>query len=172
MTTWVALLRAVNVGGTGLLRMRDLRALCQGAGFADVRTHGASGNVIFSVEAPEAEVKAALARRLEVHIGRPVDMVLRTGSEIEATLAGNPFPRADASRVAVIFLDAPPPADVLATVTGREDEELALGPREVIVHYPRGMGQTRLRIPAARLGTARNINTLRRLAGLLDPART
>lgn len=165
MTTWVALLRAVNVGGTGLLRMRDLRALCQGAGFAEVRTHGASGNAIFAVE---AEVKAALGRRVEAHVGRPVGLVLRTGGEIEATLAGNPFPEADASRVVVIFLDAPPPPDTLEAIAGREDEEVALGPREIFVHYPKGMGFSRLRIPAAREGTARNINTLRRVAALLS----
>lgn len=170
MTAWVAFLRAVNVGGAGLLRMRDLRLLCEGAGLANVRTHGASGNAVFEVDAPEEEIRAALARRIEGHLGRPTGVILRTAEELGATLTANPFPEAEASRVVVIFLDAPPPADALEAIAGREDEEVALGRREIFVHYPRGMGLSRLRIPAARDGTARNINTLGRLAAMLGPA--
>jgi len=60
MTTYIALLRAVNVGGTGKLPMEDLRALCAQAGFAKVRTFIASGNVVFSCRKSEAHVRALL----------------------------------------------------------------------------------------------------------------
>ncbi|HSB59600.1 MAG TPA: DUF1697 domain-containing protein [Methyloceanibacter sp.] len=60
MTAYIALLRAVNVGGTGKLPMEDLRALCVEAGFAKVRTFIASGNVIFSCRKSEAQVRAIL----------------------------------------------------------------------------------------------------------------
>ena len=46
MNTYIALLRAVNVGGTGKLPMAELRTLCESAGFKDVRTYIASGNVL------------------------------------------------------------------------------------------------------------------------------
>lgn len=64
MTSYIALLRAVNVGGTGKLPMEDLRALCAEAGFAKLRTFIASGNVVFSCRKSEAHVKAAFEARL------------------------------------------------------------------------------------------------------------
>lgn len=78
-------------------------------------------------------------------------------------LAENPFPKAQAKRTVAIFLDAPPPADVLATLSGQNGEEVALGRREVYVHYGAGMASSRLTIPAAQAGTARNMNTVARL---------
>lgn len=148
--------------------MRDLRAICTAAGGRAVRTHGASGNAIFESDAPEEEVRAALLARLEAHLGRPVGLVLVTAQDLRATLARTPFPAADPSRAVVIFLEAPPPADALDAVTGRATEEVRQGPREFHVHYPEGLGRSRLRIPAARDGTARNINTLRRLVAMID----
>lgn len=59
MTTYVALLRAVNVGGTGKLPMKYLKELCEKQGFAKVRTYIASGNVIFESAKRESAVKAA-----------------------------------------------------------------------------------------------------------------
>ena len=60
MTAYVALLRAVNLGGTGRLPMRDLVTMCERAGFASVRTSLASGHVVFSCEARAAAVTAEL----------------------------------------------------------------------------------------------------------------
>ena len=63
-----------------------------------------------------------------------------------------------------IFLDGPPPKDTLAAVRGQEDEEIKLGQREIYVHYGEGMGTSKLIIPAAKAGTARNMNTVAVLA--------
>jgi uncharacterized protein (DUF1697 family) len=78
-------------------------------------------------------------------------------------LNANPFPDAAPSRTLVIFLDDAPPSDALALAVGIKDEEMRLGEREIYVHYGEGMGQSKLRIPAAKKGTARNINTIARL---------
>lgn len=164
MTTFVALLRAVNVGGTGKLPMADLKRLCQDAGFADVRTYIASGNVVLAGARSEAQVKAALEAALRDYAGKPVAVLVRTAAELADVLAANPFPDAEAGSIAVFFLDAPPPADALDHVTGRADEELHLGRREIYVRYPGGMGRSKLRIPAAKAGTARNLNTVAKLA--------
>ena len=164
MTAFVALLRAVNVGGTGKLPMSDLRALCEAAGFAKARTFIASGNVVFESDHSEAAVKTALERALEAYAGKPVGVMVRTGPEMAAVLAANPFPSAAANRTMAIFLDRPPPADALAAVTGRDSEETALGAREIYVHYPDGQARTKLKIPAAKTGTARNMNTVATLA--------
>ncbi len=164
MTGFVALLRAVNVGGTGKLAMSDLVALCCAAGLAEARTYIASGNVVFASDLEEAEVKARLEAALAAHAGRPVGVVVRTAGEMAAVLAGNPFPDAAPNATVAIFLDSAPPPDALAGITGQAHERLGLGEREIYVHYGRGMAESKLKIPAAKTGTARNINTIAKLA--------
>jgi uncharacterized protein (DUF1697 family) len=83
-----------------------------------------------------------------------------------AVAASNPFPDAAPNRTIAIFLDAPPPANAAVDVMNRKDEEIRLGRREIYVHYGDGMGQSRLVIRAAKAGTARNMNTVARLADL------
>lgn len=168
MHSYVALLRAVNVGGTGKLPMAELRAMCERAGFADARTYIASGNVVFRSALAERAVVAALESRLAAYAGKPVGVLVRTAAEMAAVLAANPFPDAPGNRVVAIFLDTPPPADALAHASGCRDEALALGRREIYVHYGSGMADSRLRIPAAKAGTARNINTVARLAAMVS----
>jgi uncharacterized protein (DUF1697 family) len=166
MPRYVALLRAVNVGGTGKLPMAELKAMCRDAGFGAVETYIASGNVVFTADAAPEQVKAALEARLLSYAGKPVGVALRTAAEIAAVLADNPFPDRAAARTVAIFLDAPPPADALAHARGVAGEAMRLGAREIYVHYGDGMGSSKLRIPAARDGTARNINTIAKLAAM------
>ncbi len=166
MTAFVALLRAVNVGGTGKLPMTELKAMCEAAGFAKVRTYIASGNVAFVSKASEREVKAALERRLKAYAGKPVGVLVRTAAEMKDVVKNNPFPNAAPNRTVAIFLDEPPPADALAHATGVANEEMRLGKREIYVHYGDGMGESRLKIPAAASGTARNMNTIAKLADI------
>lgn len=163
MNTYIALLRAVNVGGTGKLPMADLLALCEAAGFRRARTYIASGNVVFQSGATAPKVKAALEAQLERYAGKPVGVAVRTGAEMARVLAANPFPQAAPNRAVAIFLDEPPPADALAAVRHRRQEEIALGAREIYVHYGDGMADSKLVIPAAKAGTARNLNTIAKL---------
>jgi uncharacterized protein (DUF1697 family) len=160
----IALLRAVNVGGTGKLPMSELKAMCEELGFANVRTYIASGNVVFTSRKSEAAVKAALEKRLEAYAGKPVGVLVRTAEEMAQILAGNPFPKLAPNRTMAVFLDHAPPADTLASARGQKDETIKLGRREIYVHYGDGMGQSKLVIPAAKLGTARNMNTVATLA--------
>ena len=164
MTKYVALLRAVNVGGTGNLPMADLKSICGDAGFARVETYIASGNVIFESKAASSRVKAELEARLLDYAGKPVGVVLRTAAEMTAVLEANPFPKAEPKRTYAIFLDHRPARDALDYAVGLGDEEMRLGDREIFVHYRSGMGRSRLRIPAAKSGTARNMNTVAKLA--------
>ncbi|HET9147254.1 MAG TPA: DUF1697 domain-containing protein [Acetobacteraceae bacterium] len=167
MVSFVALLRAVNVGGTNRLAMDDLKAICEAAGFQAVRTYIASGNVVFTTERDEPETKAVLEACLEAHAGKPVGVILRTAAEMAEVLARNPFAGAPGNRVMAIFLDDPTSPATLEGVTGlAPDEELRLGQREIYVRYGAGMANTKLRIPAAKAGTARNMNTVARLAAM------
>jgi uncharacterized protein (DUF1697 family) len=164
MTAFVALLRAVNVGGTGKLPMSELKAMCEELGFTSVQTYIASGNVVFASRKSETAVKTALEKRLAAYAGKTVGVMLRNAAEIAQVSADNPFPKAAANRTMAIFLDDAPSKDTLATVRGRKDEELRLGTREIYVHYGEGMAKSKLVIPAAKSGTARNMNTVAVLA--------
>jgi uncharacterized protein (DUF1697 family) len=164
MGSFIALLRAVNVGGTGKLPMSELKAMCEELGFESVRTYIASGNAVFTSRKSEAAIKAALEKRLETHAGKVVGVLMRSAQEMAEVAANNPFPKAAPNRTMALFLDRAPPADTLSTVRGRKDEEIALGRREIYIHYGDGMAKSKLVIPAAKLGTARNMNTVAVLA--------
>ncbi len=164
MAAFIALLRAVNVGGTGKLPMSELKAMCEELGFGSVRTFIASGNVVFTSRKSEAAIKSALEKRLQAYAGKPVGVLVRSAAEMAQVAADNPFPKAAPNRTVAIFLDTKPPSDALAGVRGQKDEEIKLGRREIYVHYGDGMGQSKLVIPAAKTGTARNINTIATLA--------
>src|SRR5262245_46759961 len=142
MPTFIALLRAVNLGGFGKLPMTDLTRLCSKAGFDNVQTCIASGNVVFDSNKPAAEVKAALEASLQRYAGKPVAVVVRTGREMAAVLEANPFPEAPPNRAVAIFLDAPPPRDALDKITGQKSEKVALGRREIYVWYGEGIGRS------------------------------
>src|SRR5262245_1669302 len=167
MARYVALLRAVNVGGTGKLPMSDLKAICEKAGFGKVRTSIASGNVVFESREDEARVKATLEAALAAYAGKPVGVLVRTASELAQVLANNPFPDAAPHRTVVIFLDEPPRGDALDRITGKNGEDVRLGPREIYVHYGDRMANSQRKIPDAKVGTARNINTVSKLAGMV-----
>jgi uncharacterized protein (DUF1697 family) len=164
MGSFIALLRAVNVGGTGKLPMGDLKTICEELGFDAVRTYIASGNVVFTSRKSEAAVKSALEKRLAAYAGKPVGGLIRSAAEMAQVAADNPFPKAAPNRTMAVFLDHAPPADTLARVRGQKDEQIKLGRREIYVHYGEGMAKSKLVIPAARLGTARNMNTVATLA--------
>ena len=168
MPTYIALLRAVNVGGTGKLPMAELKAMCIAEGFERVQTYIASGNVVFSTPRSAAKAKAVLEQRLQAYVGKPVGVIIRTAQEMAEVLRSNPFPNSAPNRTLATFLDDPPPSDALDHIRGQENEEVRLGKREIFVAYGAGMGHSKLRIPAAAKGTARNINTIAKLVALAD----
>jgi uncharacterized protein (DUF1697 family) len=167
MTTFVALLRAVNVGGTGLLPMKDLSALCTQLGFAGVRTYIQSGNVVFRSDLSEARARKALEEALAERFGNRVDVMIRSASELRAVLSANPFPDAPPARVAVVFSSNPIPKSAVDEVIAPGGEQAAAGKRELYLFYPDGMGRSKLKLPAA-IGrtTARNINTVAKLVAM------
>ena len=163
MTAWVALLRAVNVGGTGKLPMAELKALCEGLGLAQVRTYIASGNVVFASDLTEGELKAMIEAALEAKYGKPIAVLVRSGIDLARVVQANPWPDRPGNRVVAIFCHAELTLD---GITGRGGEVIALGQRELFVDYADGMADTGLRIPCAKAGTARNMNTVTKLAAM------
>jgi uncharacterized protein (DUF1697 family) len=166
VTIFVALPRAVNVGGTGTLAMADLKAICEDLGFTDVRTYIQSGNVVFGSAWSEARVKKALQAALSAHMRKDVDVFVRSASEMATVLKRNPFPSAPGNRVYALFCDRPPNKAALSTISIPGREELRLSGREVYVHYPDGMGRSKLKLSALGVATARNINTIAKLVAM------
>jgi uncharacterized protein (DUF1697 family) len=164
MQSFIALLRAVNVGGTGKLPMADLKVMCEAAGFQSVKTYIASGNVVFKSPKSEAQVKKVLEVGLAAYAGKPVGVLVRTAAEMADVLADSPFKQMPGNCTLAIFLDEPPPRDADQKATGRAREEIRLGKRELYVYYPDHMGESKLRIPAGKNGTGRNMNTVAKLA--------
>jgi uncharacterized protein (DUF1697 family) len=164
LTGYVALLRAVNVGGTGKLPMTVLAQMCEAAGFEKVKTYIASGNVVFQTEASEDQVRSVMEDQLKAYAGKSVGVIVRTAVEMADALARNPFTDAPGNRVMALFVDGVLPADPLDGVTGITNEQVRLGTREMFVLYPDGMANTRLRIPSQKHGTARNMNTVAKIA--------
>lgn len=165
MTAYVALLRAVNVGGRQL-KMADLMRIAKDLKLGSPRTYIASGNLVFTSNKSERALKSALEKAVGKHWGVTADVLIRTAGEMADAVKGNPFADEHGNRVAAIFLDEQPPADALDAAKGVADERMTLGAREIYVHYPSGMGRSKLRIPAAASGTARNMNTVAKLAQL------
>lgn len=164
MTRYVALLRAVNVGGTGKLPMTVLAGMCRAVGFDQVQTYIASGNVVFHSRDPEDQVRLALEGQLRAYAGRHVGVVVRTAAEIADVVARNPFADKAGNLVVALLIDGVAPDAALDGMTGIRNGQIRPGKRELFVFYPDGMGATRLRIPNAKGGTARNMNTVARLA--------
>jgi uncharacterized protein (DUF1697 family) len=164
MTAYVALLRGINLMGSTTLRMADLRAIAEELGLKDVRTFIASGNLVFTSRKGEVAIRSELAAAVKQHMSREVGVVIRTAEEMAAVAKANPFRDAPASFTVAIFLDKAPPKGALDDARNVAGERMALGAREIYVHYPQGQGRSRLRIPAADAGTARNMNTVNKLA--------
>ena len=161
MTTYVCLLRGVNVGGHKKVKMEELRKTFESLGYTNVRTVLQSGNVLFDA--------SALPRDLESHLGTPV--VLRTTAEIRKVIAANPFPREaadDPAHLVVVFLSAPLPSDEPLRKVALPHEKFVVQGKEIYIHFGTGMGRSKLAesLTEKKLGvvpTARNWNTVNKL---------
>lgn len=168
---YVALLRAINVGGTGKLPMAQLTKMCTRLGFAEVQTYIASGNVVFSSSLSAKQVRLALEKTLFEYFERPADVIVRTAEEMQCVVERCPFSSKPANQVIVYFWNRVLDENETRDVAHHVDEQLSLGSaakhgRELYVYYPRGLGSSKLKIRASNDGTGRNMNTVGKLASL------
>ncbi|HEX5971470.1 MAG TPA: DUF1697 domain-containing protein [Gemmatimonadaceae bacterium] len=173
MSRWVALLRAINVGGH-VVKMDRLRTLFEELDFTDVETVIASGNVLFSSSARSA---GALEERIERHLasalGYAVTTFIRTPDEMGAVAAFDPFPGAveDGHTLSVAFLKQHPGSQVAERLHGmRTDyDELRVVGRELYWLARGRMSDSKVwRTPMEKVlegpATSRNVTTVRKLA--------
>ncbi|SES48878.1 DUF1697 domain-containing protein [Actinokineospora terrae] len=172
MTAYAALLRGVNVGGRSKLPMADLRAVLTGLGYADVRTLLQSGNAVLRTDADAADVEQAVERALLAEVGLTTRCLVRTGDELRAVLAGNPFTEADnGSKMVAAFVSSVPDSPGFDPVT-LDPERVRVGDRVIYQWCPDGISNAPLVVPVVEkkwgvVVTARNFNTVTKLADLL-----
>ena len=167
MTAYVALIRAVNVSGTGKLPKEDLKAIGEACGLNACRTFINSGNLLFTSDLDEAEVKARMEQRVSEYLGKPARVYVRSTTEMAEAVAQDPFTDDKPSRRFAHFIDEEPVQGMLDEARDVAGERIALGPRLIYVSYGEGIGKTRLKLPAVKKGTARNMNSVAKIAELL-----
>ena len=178
-TTYVALLRGVNVGERNRLAMADLRAILESLGHAHVRTYIQSGNVIFSTDTPggagaETALASAIQAGIADRVGLAVDVIVRSRDDLAEALAAVPFRAADPKRLLIAFLAETPSADArraLESIEAAPETARVIG-RTAYLDLPDGVGRSvlapqferRLKVRA----TARNLDTVRTLLAMAD----
>ncbi|MEO7092758.1 MAG: DUF1697 domain-containing protein [Polyangiales bacterium] len=175
MPAYVALLRGINVGGRHSLKMATLREVMEACGATHVETYIQSGNVVFGHAARSAApLQTKLAAAITKAAGFPVPVVLRTGAELAAVIATNPFAKAPVEHLHVMFCAAQPAASAFDKVDAAvfAPERWSIGARELYLHLPNGMGTSKLAVTVSRLAplkeaTARNWRTVQTLAGMI-----
>jgi len=178
MTSYVALLRGINVGGNKMIAMADLRAALEAMGLAGVRTLLQSGNVVFraAAQAPP-KLEARLEKEAGKRFGFTPDFHVRTAGEWRQVVEENPFPaeaKADPGHLLVTFFKAPLDTArveaLQAAITG--PELVRCSGRHLYMTFPAGIGASKAPILVDRTlgarGTARNWNTVTKLAALID----
>jgi uncharacterized protein (DUF1697 family) len=180
MTAYVALLRAVNVGGRNKVPMQQLRDAVHETGYDDAATYIQSGNIVLTTDAGPDDVVDGIHECIRATFGLDVDVMVRTVRQLSTVLANNPFhtPGADPRTLHVGFFDAAPEADAVTELKIKAadafgDDELAVVGTEIYLHYPNGSGRSKMsgtaleRVLGVRV-TARNwrtVETLHDMAG-------
>jgi uncharacterized protein (DUF1697 family) len=162
------LLRGVNLGGRKLVMSR-LRAVCAGAGFTQVETLIASGNVVLSSKLNDAKLEARLEQLIFEELGLKSEVFVRTAPALAAIVAANPFKAlaaASPSRLLVYFMREPATAGELKRIADAAlfGEQARQGKDCLYIAFPEGQGVSKLKLP--KLGTARNWNTVVKLAAM------
>lgn len=168
-TSWIILLRGVNVGGHNPLPMADFRAELTRAGLQDVESYIQSGNLIARHPRDPAElVAAALAKRGITHPVWTSD-----AAAFRRIVARCPVSDAEGKTIhALLCFDAPTIDAAARDRWAIPGETLHLVDRTIWLHAPDGIGRSKLMANIGRVigtaFTARNLNTLQRLIGMLD----
>lgn len=179
MDRQIALLRGINVGGHNEIGMAQLRELLSELGFAGVRTHLRSGNVVLSSDSSPEDSARAIESALADRFGASAPVLVRSRDDLARVVAGNPLHHlvTDPAKFLVIFLSDVPDPDALRAVPPADfaPDVFAAGPREIYLWCPNGLRDTKLSHAfwekrLGRTATGRNWNTVTKLLEIADAA--
>lgn len=176
MTTFVCLLRGINIGGQKLMKMKDLQAALEANGLLEVRTYIQSGNVVFRAKGKSADkLRDGVRKAIDERWGFDVPTLVVPAEDLRAIAAANPFANdagKDATRTFVMFMLSKPAAEAVAALSPQRDEkiEFVIGDRAVYAHYPNGYGTTKMdnNFFERKLGVSVTARNLRTVAVLLE----
>jgi uncharacterized protein (DUF1697 family) len=149
MTTYVAILRGINVSGHKIIKMERLRAAIEDLGFVQVKTYVQSGNVIFETDKPPAGLADKIERKILDEFGFEVPVLTKSARELKDIIKRNLLvkdPAIDQAKLHVTFLSDDPPRnalELLRPLLGGA-EQVRLAGRAVYLYCPNGYGNTRL----------------------------
>jgi len=178
VTTYAALLRGINVGGSKKVPMAELRTLLNGLGYEGVATYLQSGNAVFTTgHGEEDSLATELAQAIEKRFGFTAGVLVRDHAYLKAVREACPFPAADleAKQLHVTYFSTPVDAERFATVDQAAflPEEFRLGDRALYLYAPDGLGRSKLaetlskpRLLKGLIATTRNWNTVVKLEEL------
>ncbi|MEU3614933.1 DUF1697 domain-containing protein [Streptomyces sp. NPDC006872] len=180
-TTYAALLRGINVGGSRKVPMAELRTLLEGLDLGDVRTYLQSGQAVFSSARGDEETLAAeLTAAIEKRFGFVVDVIVRDHAFLKAVAEACPYPAAEleAKQLHVTYFSDPVDEERYAGIDRAAflPEEFRLGDRVLYLYAPDGLGRSKLaeqlsrpRVHKGLIATTRNWNTVVKLVELTAP---
>lgn len=177
MTTWIALLRGVNVGGNNKIIMKQLVEVMKKDSFENVKTYIQSGNIICDYEAERHDVQAKIATLIEQQFGFMPKIMVRTIDEIQSSLVQNPFPQAleNGKTLHILYMDEEPTNmdwERLAALR-KPTESYQLIDNCFYLYTPDGFGTSKLAEKIESIlkvkTTGRNLNTIRKLIDLTKP---
>jgi uncharacterized protein (DUF1697 family) len=179
-TSYIALLRGINVGGKNKVPMQRLRELITAMGGTGVRTHLQSGNAVFTHREEDPQrLTTELERTIADELGLAISCLVRTAADLRRVIEANPFSMegVDGSRFLVVFLSGPPPLGKLATLDPvvYSPDEFRPGEREIYAHLPDGIRDSKLATHftdrwLGMTASARNWNTVTKLVALSETA--
>ena len=147
MTTYISILRGINVGGQKKIKMEELKKLYESLGFKNVRTYIQSGNVIFEcLDTNLAKLIHQIEQNIKNSLGFNVIVFIRTKNEIQKLIKNNPFAKKDLSKLYVIFLSdikTKPPTDEINN-TKDKTEEFFISGREIYIFCSKEYGISKL----------------------------
>jgi uncharacterized protein (DUF1697 family) len=171
MTIYIALLRGINVGGHNVIKMADLKRMCEAMDLSRVQTYIQSGNVLFESAEPEATLRPRIEQEIVRGFGLSVPVVLRTSAELQQLIAQCPWTPgalAEGESLSVALL---PEAPLHAELPGNDDQVDAyrFAGRDIYLLFGQSIRHSKLPGRLDRLGipaTVRNWNTMTKLAAL------
>ncbi|MDQ0135619.1 uncharacterized protein (DUF1697 family) [Neorhizobium galegae] len=173
MSTYVALLYSIVLGGGKRVVMADLRGMAEDLGYRNCRTLVSTGNLVFETDRlPIGDIEQALETAFEKRFGKHVDIIARTGADWLKLADGNPFPAREGSEVGVRVMRAPLDEGVLNLLERhRGEEKIAIVAGDLWVDFGGKASETRLLSAMTTvklgIGTIRNANTVAGLAEMI-----
>lgn len=174
MTTYLALLRGINVGGKNIIKMKELKRLFEELGFEKVTTYIQSGNIVFQSVEDAGEVQAQMEQVIEKTYGFSVPIVVRSDKEFLDIIKNCPYPAdslPEGESVHLTLFGSEPSQESILRLPKFEDEECHVQGKEIYLYLKKSFKDSKLAVHLHKLGvpaTTRNWKTVRKLESLLN----